>query len=153
MQAFDIDELQAENVADIKLRHLNRDYILKRLRDIDALEKDIADLERLIGSKARIRNKIKAQLADVAKKYGRERKTQLIEPDDIEIPEEEDLIPNYNTRLYLTHEGYIKKLALTSLRGNFEIKVKEGDQIVQDIESTNHSEILFFTDKAQVYTT
>ena len=151
MQAFDIDEVQAENVADIKLRHLNRDYILKRLRDIDVLEKDIADLERLIGSKARIRNKIKAQLADVAKKYGRERKTELIEPDDIEIPEEEDLIPNYNTRLYLTQEGYVKKLALTSLRGNFEIKVKEGDKLIQEIESTNHSELFFFTDKAQVY--
>lgn len=151
MQAFDIDEIQAEHVADIKLRHLNREYILKRIRDIEALEQEIDDLEALIKSRSRVRTKIIRQLEAVIERYGRERKTRLIAPEEIEVPEEEDLIPDYNTRVFLSEEGYVKKIALTSLRGNFDIRVKDGDRIVQEIESTNHAELLFFTDKAQVY--
>ncbi len=151
MSAFDIDETQADYVAEIKLRHLNRAYILKRVRDIETLEKEIADLEQLAKSKAKIRDKIVRQLKEIAKKYGRERKTRLIAPEEIEIPEEEELIPAYNTRVYLSEEGYMKKLAATSLRGNFEIRFKEGDCLLQEMDSTNHSELLFFTNKAQVY--
>ncbi|HHW93174.1 MAG TPA: topoisomerase IV [Clostridiaceae bacterium] len=151
MDAFDIDELQAEYVAEIKLRHLNREYILKRIRDIETLEREIAELERLVRGKGRVREKIVRQLKDIAKKYGRERKTRLIAPEEIDVPEEEELIPEYNTRLFLSEQGYVKKIALTSLRGNFEIRVKEDDHIIQEVDSTNREEILFFTDKAQVY--
>ncbi len=151
MEAFAIDEIQAEHVAEIRLRHLNREYILKRIRDVESLEKEISDLEKLGQSRARIRDLIVRQLKDIGKRYGRERRTRLIAPEEIEIPEEEELIPAYNTRLFLTEQGYFKKLPATSLRGNFEIRVKEGDRIVQELESSNHSELLFFTDKAQVY--
>lgn len=151
MAAFDIDEKQAEHVAEIRLRHLNREYILKRVKDIQTLESEIDELEKLAASKARIREKIVRQLKDISKRYGQDRRTRLIAPEEIEIPEDEELIPAYNTRIYLTEEGYFKKLPATSLRGNFEIKVKEGDRLIQEMDSNNHAEILFFTDKAQVY--
>ena len=151
MDAFDIDDKQAEHVAEIRLRHLNREYILKRVRDIEQLEKEISQLDRLVKSRARIQDKIVRQLKDLAKNYGQERKTRLIAPEEIEIPEEEELIPAYNTRLFLTEEGYFKKLPATSLRGNFEIRVKEGDRLIQELDSSNHAELLFFTDRAQVY--
>lgn len=151
MTAFDIDEIQAEHVAEIRLRQLNREYILKRVRDIESLEEEIESLENLIKSKARIREKIVRQLKEVSKRYGRERKTRLIAPDEIDIPEEEELIPAYNTRIFLTEEGYIKKIPATSLRGNFDIRVKEGDRIIQELDSSNHAELVFFTDRAQVY--
>ncbi len=151
MAAFSIDEKQADHVAEIRLRHLNREYILKRVKDIEALENEIGELDRLVKSRARVREKIVRQLKDAAKRYGQERKTRLIAPEEIEIPEEEELIPSYNTRLFLTGEGYFKKLPATSLRGNFEIRVKEGDRLIQELDSSNHAEILFFTDQAQVY--
>ena len=106
MDAFDIDDKQAEHVAEIRLRHLNREYILKRVRDIEQLEKEISQLDRLVKSRARIQDKIVRQLKDLAKNYGQERKTRLIAPEEIEIPEEEELIPAYNTRLFLTEEVY-----------------------------------------------
>ena len=151
MAAFDIDEIQAEHVAEIRLRQLNREYILKKVRDIEALEGEIEELERLAKSRTKIREKIVRQLKEVSKRYGRERKTRLIAPEEIEVPEEEELIPAYNTRVFLTEEGYVKKIPATSLRGNFEIRVKEGDRLIQELDSSNHSELLFFTDKAQVY--
>lgn len=151
MAAFSIDEKQADYVAEIRLRHLNREYILKRVKDVEALENEINELDRLVKSGARVREKIVRQLKDVAKRYGQERKTRLIAPEEIEIPEEEELIPSYNTRIFLTEEGYFKKLPATSLRGNFEIKVKEGDRLIQELDSSNHAELLFFTDHAQVY--
>ncbi|HZK41848.1 MAG TPA: DNA gyrase subunit A, partial [Clostridia bacterium] len=151
MAAFDIDEIQAEHVAEIRLRQLNREYILKRVREIESLEESIEDLERLVKSRAKIREKIVSQLKDVGKRYGRERKTRLIAPEEIEVPEEEELIPAYNTRIFLSEEGYVKKIPATSLRGNFEIRVKEGDRLIQELDSSNHSELLFFTDRAQVY--
>ncbi len=151
MSAFDIDEIQAEHVAEIRLRQLNREYILKRVREIESLEEAIEGLERLVKSRAKIREKIISQLKDVGKRYGRERKTRLIAPEEIEVPEEEELIPAYNTRIFLSEEGYVKKIPATSLRGNFEIRVKEGDRLIQELDSSNHSELLFFTDRAQVY--
>ena len=138
-------------MAEIRLRQLNREYILKRVREIESLEEAIEGLERLVKSRAKIREKIISQLKDVGKRYGRERKTRLIAPEEIEVPEEEELIPAYNTRIFLSEEGYVKKIPATSLRGNFEIRVKEGDRLIQELDSSNHSELLFFTDRAQVY--
>jgi len=151
MSSFGIDQAQAEYVAEIKLRHLNREYILRRIDEIALLENEIYDLKSLVASTQRINSKISSQLKEIAKSYGRERLTSLIEPEEVPVLDEEDLIDDYNIRLYLTEEGYFKKLALTSLRGNFELKLKEGDSIVQEIETTNKAEIVFVTDKAQVY--
>ncbi|NLW54684.1 MAG: topoisomerase IV, partial [Clostridiaceae bacterium] len=124
MKAFTIDKEQAEAVAEIKLRNLNREYIIRRLDDIKELMVEIEDLEKLENSARRQRKLISDQLKDLSKKYGRERRTRLIDPDDIEVPEVTDLIPDYNIRIFLTEEGYFKKLALTSLRGNFDLKLK-----------------------------
>ncbi|NLK02734.1 MAG: topoisomerase IV [Clostridiaceae bacterium] len=151
MSNFGIDKVQAEFVAEIKLRHLNREYILRRIDEIAELEAEIYELKSLADSTRKINSLISTQLRDIAKDYGRERLTVLIEPEEVPVLKEEDLIDDYNIRLFLTEEGYFKKMALTSLRGNFELKLKEGDRIVQEIETTNKAEIIFVTDKAQVY--
>ncbi len=151
MSNFGIDKVQAEFVAEIKLRHLNREYILRRIDEIAELEAEVYELKSLADSTRKINGLISAQLRDIAKDYGRERLTTLIEPEEVPVLKEEDLIDDYNIRLFLTEEGYFKKMALTSLRGNFELKLKEGDRIVQEIETTNKAEIIFVTDKAQVY--
>ncbi len=151
MSSFDIDKVQAEYVAEIKLRHLNREYILQRIDEIAALEEEIFELKSLAGSTRLINSKISKQLKDIAKTYGRERLTALIEPEDAPVLDEEDLIEDYNIRIFLTEEGYFKKLALTSLRGNFDLRLKEGDSIIQEFDTTNKAEIIFLTDKAQVY--
>ncbi|NLC40868.1 MAG: topoisomerase IV, partial [Clostridiaceae bacterium] len=137
MKAFTIDKEQAEAVAEIKLRNLNREYIIRRLDDIKDLLVEIEDLEKLEKSARRQRKLISDQLKELSKKYGRERRTRLVDPDDIEVPEVTDLIPDYNIRIFLTEEGYFKKLALTSLRGNFELKLKENDRIIIEEEATN----------------
>ncbi len=151
MKAFTIDKEQAEAVAEIKLRNLNREYIIRRLDDIMDLMVEIEDLEKLENSARRQRKLISDQLKDLSKKYGRERRTRLIDPDDIEVPEVTDLIPDYNIRIFLTEEGYFKKLALTSLRGNFDLKLKENDRIIIEEDATNQSELIFLTDKANAY--
>ena len=151
MSNFGIDKVQAEFVAEIKLRHLNREYILRRIDEIAELEAEIYELKSLADSTRKINSLISTQLRDIAKDYGRERLTVLIEPEEVPVLKEEDLIDDYNIRLFLTEEGYFKKMALTSLRGNFELKLKEGDRIVQEIETTNKAEKIFVTDKAQVY--
>lgn len=151
MAAFMIDEKQADAVAEIKLRHLNREYILRRLKDISELEDEIKKLDLLSRSTKKQECLIADQLRTIAMKYGRERKTRLIDPSDLEVPEESDLIPDYNIKIFLTEEGYFKKLALTSLRGNYELKLKDNDRIVLEEEGTNQSELLFLTDKGQVY--
>ncbi len=151
MASFSLDQSQAEYVAEIKLRHLNHEYILRRIDEIAALEEEIYELRSLVASTKKINGKISRQLQQIAKTYGRERLTNLVAPEKIAVLEEEDLIEDYNVRLFLTEEGYFKKLALTSLRGNFDLRLKEGDSIVQEIDSSNKSEIIFLTDKAQVY--
>ncbi|MGI6089944.1 MAG: DNA gyrase subunit A [Saccharofermentanales bacterium] len=151
MSNFGIDKVQAEFVAEIKLRHLNREYILRRIDEIAELEAEIYELKSLADSTRKINSLISTQLRDIAKDYGRERLTVLIEPEEVPVLKEEDLIDDYNIRLFLTDEGYFKKMALTSLRGNFELKLKDGDRIIQEIETTNKAEIIFVTDKAQVY--
>ncbi len=153
MIGFGIDQIQAEYVAEIKLRHLNREYILKRTADLEKLEHDIADMEDILKSAARIRRIIVAELREVAAKYGRPRRTQLLFADDLpeeEAPEEES-VPDYPCTLFYTAEGYFKKIQPNSLRMSSEQKLKEGDRIVQTVESSNARELLFFTDKTTVY--
>ena len=153
MIGFGIDQIQAEYVAEIKLRHLNREYILKRTADLEKLEHEIEDMEDILKSAARIRRIIVAELREVAAKYGRPRRTQLLFADDLpeeEAPEEES-VPDYPCTLFYTAEGYFKKIQPNSLRMSSEQKLKEGDRIVQTVESSNARELLFFTDKATVY--
>lgn len=152
MIGFGIDETQAEYVAEIKLRHLNREYILKRLDDIEKLEAEISEMEDILKSRSRVLKIIVKELEEVIKKYGKDRQTKIIsgntaEDDDI-IAEEVDESP---VTLFFTKEGYFKRITPQSLRMSGEQKLKEGDEIVQTIESTNAHELLFFTDKGQVY--
>ncbi len=151
MIGFGIDELQAEYVAEIKLRHLNREYILNRTNELDQLERDIADMEDILANVKRVKKIIIDELAEIAKKYGESRKSLIIfaqdEPDD----PEEDEIPDYPVHLFFTKEGYFKKITPQSLRMSGEHKLKEGDEITLQLESTNTAELLFFTNNCQVY--
>ena len=151
MIGFGIDEIQAEYVAEIKLRHLNREYILKRLEDVEALEKEIADLEDILKTRRRVMNIIIKELEEVIKKYGQERKTKIISAEENKIEIEEEAVPDYPVTLFFTKDGYFKKITPQSLRMSGEHKLKEGDEIVTTIETTNSAELLFFTDKCQVY--
>ena len=150
MIGFGIDELQAEYVAEIKLRHINREYILKRTEEIENLEKDIADLQDTLDSKSRIKAIIIQELKDTVKKYGKPRKTLFVFTAEDEPPEEPD-IPDYPVNIFFTKEGYFKKITPLSLRMGGEQKLKEQDYIVLREDSANRAELLFFTDKAQVY--
>jgi len=151
MDGFSIDEIQAEYIAEIKLRHLNREYIIERIKEIEALQKEIADLEATIGDDLRVKDLIIRQLQQVKKKYGKPRKTQIIYADDIpEVPEEEPT-ESYAVYVVLTKEGYFKKITRQSLRVADEQKLKDGDEIANAEETDNTADLLFFTDKAQVY--
>jgi DNA gyrase subunit A len=152
MIGFGIDEMQAEYVAEIKLRHLNREYILKRTSETDQLEKDIADLEDVLKKPARIRKIIMQELADVAAKYGRPRRSEIL----YEIPEEaeeeaEPAVADYPVTIFFTREGYFKKITPQSLRMSGEQKLKEGDEVCWQAETRNNVELLFFTNRQQVY--
>ncbi len=152
MIGFGIDEIQAEYVAEIKLRHLNREYILKRTEEIQSLEKDIAELESIVADNRKIRKIIIKELTEVGKKYGQPRKSMLIYADDIRYAEDtEEEIPDYPVNIFFTREGYFKKIMPQSLRMSGEQKLKDGDSIKFSAETTNSAELLFFTDKAQVY--
>lgn len=151
MDGSSIDELQADYVAEIKLRHLNREYILNRTKEIESIQKEIEELESIIGSDEKIKADIAAQLRAIKTKYGQPRKTQLISPDEITEYNEEEFVEDYNVRLVLTREGYFKKITLQSLRGSDEHKLKEGDAIRVSLDATNTSELIFFSDKSQAY--
>lgn len=152
MIGFGIDEEQAEYVAEIKLRHLNREYILKRTDEIDKLKKEIADMEDILANEKRVKAIIVSELKDISKKYGNPRKSLIIYNDDkvAELMEEEE-IPDYPVNLFFTAEGYFKKITPQSLRMSNEQKMKEGDEVVQVQEGTNTAELLFFSDRCQVY--
>lgn len=151
MIGFGIDEIQAEYVAEIKLRHLNREYILKRTKDIEDLEKEIAELDEILKSKARIKTIIVKELKSIAEKYGQPRKSIIIYDDVARYEEETVEIPDYPVNLFFTKEGYFKKITPQSLRMSGEQKLKDGDEIIQELEFTNNCDLLFFTDKCQVY--
>ena len=151
MIGFGIDEIQAEYVAEIKLRHLNREYILKRTKDLEDLEKEIAELDEILKSKARIKTIIVKELKSIAEKYGQLRKSIIIYDDVARYEEETVEIPDYPVNLFFTKEGYFKKIPPQSLRMSGEQKLKDGDEIIQELEFTNNCDLLFFTDKCQVY--
>lgn len=151
MIGFGIDEIQAEYVAEIKLRHLNREYILKRTKDLEDLEKEIAELDEILKSKARIKTIIVKELKSIAEKYGQPRKSIIIYDDVAKYEEETVEIPDYPVNLFFTKEGYFKKITPQSLRMSGEQKLKDGDEIIQELEFTNNCDLLFFTDKCQVY--
>ncbi len=153
MIGFGIDETQAEFVAEIRLRQLNREYILKRTDEIGELEKDIAEMESTLQSRRKIRSVITSELRQVIKKYSQPRKSILIFPSDEPQEAEEDDTPDYPVNLFFTREGYFKKITNQSLRMSADQKLKEGDSITQSVTATNRSELLFFTDKCQVYKT
>ena len=151
MIGFGIDEIQAEYVAEIKLRHLNREYILKRLEDIENLEKSIAEMEDTLKSRTKILRIIIKELEEVMKKYGKERRTAIITDSAEEEENFAEPVDESPVTLFFTRDGYFKKITPQSLRMSGEQKVKEGDEISQIIEATNAHELLFFTNKQQVY--
>ncbi len=151
MIGFGIDEVQAEFVADIKLRNINKGYILKRTEEIAALNEEIADMEDILSSERRVKQIIISELRDIAKKYGKERKSELIYVQPDEESEEEEEIPDYAVNLFATREGYFKKITPLSLRMGGDQKLKEHDEIIFTYEGTNRAELLFFTNKFQVY--
>lgn len=153
MIGFGIDEIQAEYVAEIKLRHLNREYILKRTAEIEELLKDIEDMESVLKSRTKLLKIIIKELEEVARKYGADRKTQIISDTSAADTDIEVEVDDSPVTLFFTKEGYFKKITPQSLRMSGEQKLKEGDKITQQIESNNAAELLFFSDKCQVYKT
>lgn len=153
MIGFGIDEIQAEYVAEIKLRHLNREYILKRTEDIDKLEKSIADMEEILANKNRVKKIIISELNAVAEKYGTDRKTQILYERDEASDDDGENIPDYNVMCFFTRGGYFKKITPQSWRMGNTHKLKDGDEIIFEGELSNVSELLFFTDRNQVYKT
>ncbi len=151
MIGFGIDEVQAEYVAEIKLRHLNREYILKRISETEELEKDIADMEAILSDSARQYGIITEELNAVIKKYRQPRRSMFCFPDESEEEEETEDTPDYNVNLFFTREGYFKKITPQSLRMSGEQKLKEGDAVTLSCEGTNRTELLFFTNMQKVY--
>lgn len=150
MIGFGIDEIQADYVAEIKLRHINQEYILKRTDEIGSLKDDIADMEETLESPRRIKQLIIKELTAVAEKYGQPRRTKFAEI-EADTGDTEEEIPDYPLNIFLTREGYFKRVTPQSLRMSGEHKLKEGDSLVFSEELSNRTELLFFTDKFQVY--
>ena len=152
MIGFGIDEIQANYVAEIKLRNINKEYILKQTRAIDQLEQEIEDLRSTLNSTRKLKNVIIKELEEVSRKFGQPRKTEIIyNMDEMEPEEEEDTVPDYPVTVFLSKEGYLKKITAQSLRMSGEQKFKEGDGLAQTCETTNKAEFLVFTDKFQCY--
>lgn len=151
MIGFGIDEVQAEYVAEIKLRHLNREYILKRIHDIETIEDEIADLEKTLSSQARMKKIIVSELEDVSKKYASPRKSEILYEYTAAQAVEQEEIADYPVTLFISKDGYLKKIKTANLRMSGEQKVKEGDTILRSVECSNKDELLVFTDKCQVY--
>ena len=151
MNGFSIDELQAEFIAEIKLRNLNKAYIIKQTSEIESLRAEIADLEDIYRKESRVLDIICKQLKDISKKYGMPRRTSMISEEHIEEITEEHLIEDYNVRLFLTRQGYLKKISLTSLRSSGEQKLKEEDDIIQEFDAKNKSDLVLFSSQAVAY--
>lgn len=153
MIGFGIDQIQAEFVAEIKLRNINKEYILKRVNETAALQDEIADMEDILSSPRRVKKIIVDELEQAAKKYGEPRRTSIVYGHEIETYVEEEAAEEYPVTVFLSREGYFKKITPASLRMNAEQKFKEGDGLRQSFETTSAAEIMFFTDKCQVYKT
>ena len=150
-KGFSIDEAQAEFIADIKLRYLNREYILNRIKDIDELQKKIAEHEATLADELKLKKLIAAQLTEIKKKYGQPRRSEIIHEHEITVVAPENDVENFPAHFFLTYEGYFKKITALSLRGNDEHKLKDGDKIICEAEADNLTDLFFFTDKAQLY--
>ena len=151
MTGFGIDEIQADYIAEIKLRNLNKQYIINRINEIENIQAEIAKIEDILSDELKIKALISSQLTEIKKKYGQPRRSQIIHTDDIIEYEESNEIENFNTRLYLTREGYFKKITLQSLRGNDEQKLKDGDAIAYSFDAENIADIIFITNKCQIF--
>lgn len=151
MTGFDIDEVQAEYIAEIRLRNINKEYILKRTAELDELKKEIEELQQILGSDTKIKNIICRQLKAIAKKYGQPRKTEIVQEEEIPALDKEDFIEDYGIRLFLTEQNYFKKISLVSLRSAGEQKLKEDDSLLLELESTNRADLLFFSNQCNVY--
>ena len=151
MMGFGIDQIQAEFVAEIKLRNINREYILKRTAETEALEKDIEELENILNSRRKIKGIIIDELKQINKKYVTPRKSTIVYADEIQAFDEEQQIEDYPVTLFLSKEGYFKKITAQSLRMSGEQKYKDGDRLNISFESTNRGELLFLTDRQQMY--
>ncbi|MDR1914854.1 MAG: topoisomerase IV [Clostridiales bacterium] len=149
MTGFEIDKIQAEFIAEIKLRNLNKEHILSRIKEIENLKKEIAELNNLLSSEKKIEGLIVKQLKEIAKKYGKPRRTEIVYEE--EKPEYDELIEDYGIKLFLTQHNYFKKITLASLRSASEQYLKDGDEIAQELETTNKSDILFFSNNQNVY--
>lgn len=151
MKGFGITKEQAEFVAEIKLRNLNKDYILKRTAEIEDLKKELENLNATVNSKAKINKIIEKQLRQLAKKYGSERRTTLINADEVIEVAAQDEIENYDVKFFRTYEGYLKKISLVSLRSSGVQRLKEEDSIVSETDGQNSSELLFFSKTGDVF--
>jgi len=150
-EGFSIDEIQANYIAEIKLRNLNREYIINRISEIEDLKAEIAEIEAILKDEYKLKALIAKQLTDIKKKYGQPRKSQIVHLDTVEEYVEEDTVENYPCKIVLSREGYFKKITYKSLQGNDEQRFKEGDSLRQIFDAENKDTVLFFTDKAQLY--
>ena len=151
MLGFNVDKEQAEYIADIKLRHLNREYIMNRLADIDELRQEIQSIKELLADELKMKSFMIKQLTDIKKKYGKPRKTNIIDASEVKNFSNEIMIEDYTARLFFTKDGYLKKITQQSLRGNSEQKFKDGDKLILECDISNKDELIFFTDKCQLY--
>ncbi len=150
-KGFNITKIQAEYIAEIKLRNLNRQYIQKRVEEIKDLDREIAEIKDILKDDIKLKARIISTLQEVKKKYGMPRKTELVEKEEVKAPAKDIFFENYNCRLVLTKGGYFKKLSVQSVRAADEHKLKEGDFIIYEEDTDNRGEMLFFTDKGQIY--
>lgn len=148
---FNLTKIQAEYIADIKLRNLNREYIINRVAEISELEAEIADIKETLRDEIKLKSKIISTLQEVKKKYGKPRKTEVVEKEEVAAPKADIFFENYNCRLILTRGGYFKKLSVQAARSADEQKLKEGDYVIYQEDTDNRGDILFFTDKGQIY--
>lgn len=151
MNGFGIDEVQADYIAEIKLRNLNREYILNRLSECEQLKKEIAEIEEILGDELKIRAHIAAQLTEIKKKYGQPRHSMILHASEVKDYVEEEHIESYTARLVLSREGYFKKITQRSLMGNDEQKFKDGDSLRMELDAENSDYLMFFTDHCQAY--
>ncbi|MFK7678613.1 DNA gyrase subunit A [Bacillus sp. Wb] len=152
MEYFSLDSVQAEYIADIKLRNLNEEYIIDKANEIEKLTKEIDELNELIGSKKLLAQLIIDELQSIKKLYGKERKSGIINIDEVEVLDNKEIeVEDYNVKLFLTNAGYLKKVAATSLRGNSKQNLKDDDYIIQELDSSNRADILIFTDQHNTY--
>ncbi len=151
MKGFDIDEVQANYIAEIKLRNLNKEYIVNRIKDVDELIKELDRMKKILGDDNEIKKIIISELKEISKKYGADRRTEIIYDDDSEDVSVETVIEDYNLKILFTRDNYLKKISQVSLRSSGEQKLKDGDEILCEYDTTNKTDLLLFSDKCNCY--